>query len=156
MNTSRSHAEPALSLANGDPIAMSREETVDFIRGEIYHHISPVIGALRMNARQGVADTDKALLNDWRVSAAKAAEAIAKRSTIPAPTLDGFTAEQVEDQMAKDTHEDLCGCALANDGCATPSYGPDWRSRMGVPNVHGMFDALEKMAATRAACTSGA
>ena len=148
------HPEAEVSLAGGQA-TLGRDETAEFVRGEIFHHIAPVISALRMNARNGVSDTDKALLNDWRESAGRAAETIAEKVTVAAPVLDGFTAEQLEDQMAYDTHEDLCGCLLVGGVCSTPSYGPEWRWRMGVPNVQGMFDTLEKMAAAREAAVSG-
>lgn len=85
----------------------------------------------------------------WRTAAAAAADEIGKKVTAPAPVLDGFTAGQVEEHMARTEHQRQCGCVLNGDVCSTPEYGENWRWRMGVPNVEGMFEALQEMAAAR-------
>lgn len=129
----------------------SRENTEYLAVREIRHHISPVIGELRRNAQKGIADTDQRLFTEWRESADRAAAAIAERVTAPAPVLDGFTAAEVEDHLAREQHERQCACDLPNDVCRTESYGEHWRHRMGVPDIEGIFDTIQEMAAARAA-----
>lgn len=69
--------------------------------------------------------------------------------TAPAPVLDGFTAAEVEDYLAREQHERQCACDLKDDICCTEPYGEHWRHRMGVPDVEGIFDTIKEMAAAR-------
>jgi sulfate adenylyltransferase subunit 1 (EFTu-like GTPase family) len=55
---------------------MEREELLELVTGEIKHNISPVIGWLRMDAKNGRVDDDKDRLNEYRSRVAKAAESI--------------------------------------------------------------------------------
>lgn len=128
---------------------LSKEDSAYLAVREIRHHIAPVIGELRTNAKNGTPDTDKRLFNDWRESADRAAEAIAEQFTAPAPVLDGFMAAEVEDHLAREQHQRQCGCDLKDDICYTKSYGEHWRHRMGVPDVEGIFDTIKEMAAAR-------
>jgi hypothetical protein len=145
-------AAPAAAPASDTPgPQLSKEESAYRAVREIRHHIAPVIGELRRNAKKGVADEDGRLLNDWRESSDRAAAAIAEQFTAPAPVLDGFTAAEVEDHLAREQHERQCACDLPGDVCRTESYGEHWRHRLGVPDVEGIFDAIQEMAAARAA-----
>ncbi|HEX9225994.1 MAG TPA: hypothetical protein VF885_04980 [Arthrobacter sp.] len=128
---------------------LSQEESAYAAVREIRHHIAPVIGELRQNAKNGIPDADRRLFNDWRESADRAAAAIAEQFTAPAPVLDGFTAAEVEDHLAREQHERQCACDLVDDICYTESYGEHWRHRMGVPDVEGIFDTIKEMAAAR-------
>jgi hypothetical protein len=87
----------------------------------------------------------------WRIGAEAAADAIGKKVTAPAPVLDGFTAAEVEDYLAREQHERQCACDLKDDICSTESYGERWRHRLGVPDVEGIFDTIQEMAAARGA-----
>lgn len=214
--TPGTHAEPEMSLgfdrsARTPAADMSPEQVKEWITGQANHHISPVIGWIRMDAADGkdtsahvasfhervgrlasdVADKfssvppglqqrtestnvaseaiwehmhplfremttasgDDSRLTAirWRVGAEAAAEAIGKKVTAPAPVLDGFTAAEVEDYLAREQHDRQCGCDLKNDICYTESYGEHWRHRLGVPDVEGIFDTIQEMAAARAA-----
>lgn len=64
----------------------------------------------------------------------------------PAPVLGGFTAAEVEDYLAREQHDRQCGCHLPDEVCCTPSYGENWRHRMGVPDVEGIFETIQEMA----------
>lgn len=77
--------------------------------------------------------------------------AIGEEATGPAPVLDGFTAAEVEDYLAREQHERQCACDLVDDICCTESYGEHWRHRMGVPDVEGIFEPIQEMAAARGA-----
>jgi hypothetical protein len=87
----------------------------------------------------------------WRIGAEAAADAIGKKVTAPAPVLDGFTAAEVEDYLAREQHDRQCACDLPGDVCRTDSYGEHWRHRLGVPDVEGIFETIQEMAAARAA-----
>lgn len=124
-----------------------RADATNIASEAIWKHLQPVFSELRT-----AADDDSRLTTTrWRVATEAAAEEIAKKVTAPAPVLNGFTAAQVEEHMAKAEHQRQCGCVLKDDICATREYGENWRWRMGVPNVEGMFDALQEMAAERGA-----
>ena len=55
---------------------MEREELLEKVTGEITHNISPVVGWLRIDAKQGRVDTDMDRLNEYRSRVTKAAESI--------------------------------------------------------------------------------
>jgi hypothetical protein len=211
-----SHAEPDVRLGfdRGDRASaadMSAVQIKEWITGQASHHLSPVIGWLRMDAEDGkdtsghvksfyervgrladdvaerfssapeglerraeatnvaseaiwehmnplfremagtAGDVSRLTAVRWRIGAEAAAEAIGKKVTAPAPVLDGFTAAEVEDHLAREQHERQCACDLKDDICATESYGQHWRHRMGVPDVEGIFETIQEMAAVRAA-----
>ena len=56
----------------------ARDELSERIKGEISHHISPVIGWLRLDAAKGVADNDAKRHDAWLERLDKAAESIAE------------------------------------------------------------------------------
>lgn len=111
----------------------------------IGQHLQPLFLELSTSAD----DNSRLTAIRWRTAAENTAQDIAKKVTAPAPILDGFTSAEVEEYMAKTEHERQCGCDLPNDVCMTPEYGENWRWRMGVPNVEGMFEALQEMATAR-------
>jgi len=57
---------------------MTKKLDVEKVRGEISHHISPVIGWLRMDASKGRVDTDESRHKAWLERLGLAAEAIVK------------------------------------------------------------------------------
>lgn len=124
-----------------------RADATNVASEAIYTHLKPFFNDLT-----AASDDDSRLTaTRWRVGAEAAAEAIAKKVTAPAPVLDGFTAAEVEDYLAREQHDRQCGCDLKNDICYTPSYGEHWRHRLGVPDVEGIFDTIQEMAAARKA-----
>lgn len=48
------------------------------VLGEIRHHIAPVIGWLRMDAKRGIVDDDRSRLNHFRDQSVKASQKIAR------------------------------------------------------------------------------
>lgn len=210
------HTEPAVSLgfdrgARTPAADMGPEQIKEWITGQANHHLSPVIGWLRMDAEDGIdtsghvksfddrvgrlaadvadrfssapaglqqraeatnvaseaiwehmnplfremaaaaGDDSRLTATRWRIGAQEAADAIGKKVSAPAPVLDGFTAADVEDYLAREQHERQCACDLPGDVCRTDSYGEHWRHRMGVPDIEGIFGTIQEMAAARAA-----
>lgn len=144
--------EPAMSggFDRGDqtPAAdMSPEQVRTWIAGQALHHLSPVIGWMHLDAEDGNDTTVHNKSFEERVG--RLAEDVAERFTVPAPVLDGFTAAEVEDHMAREQHDRQCACDLPGDVCRTESYGEHWRHRLGVPDVEGIFDTIQEMAAAR-------
>jgi hypothetical protein len=111
----------------------------------IWDHMHPLFQELI----KASGDDSRLTATRWRLGAEAAAEAIGKKVTAPAPVLDGFTAADVEDHLAREQHDRQCACDLPEDVCRTESYGEHWRHRMGVPDVEGIFDAIKDMAAAR-------
>ncbi|MEQ4566202.1 hypothetical protein [Paenarthrobacter sp. CAP02] len=59
-------------------MSTERDELAERIRGEISHHISPVIGWLRLDAEKGRSDEDGKRHDAWLERLDKAAEAVAE------------------------------------------------------------------------------
>lgn len=59
-------------------MSTERDELTEKIKGEISHHISPVIGWLRLDATKGAVDTSGKRHEAWLVRLDKATEAIAE------------------------------------------------------------------------------
>lgn len=122
-----------------------RADATNLASEAIWKHLQPLFNELRTAAD----DDSRLTATRWRIAAEAAAEEIAKKVTAPAPVLDGFTAAEVEDYLAREQHDRQCGCDLKDDICATKSYGEHWRHRLGVPDVEGIFDTIQEMAAAR-------
>lgn len=78
-------------------MSIEREELIERVKGEIAHHISPVIGWLRMDAAKGVADADGKRHDAWLERLDKAAEAVADLLEAAAPNI---RAQALEDAAA--------------------------------------------------------
>jgi hypothetical protein len=128
-----------------------RADATNVASEAIYLHLKPLFNDLAAAAGDG----SRLTATRWRIGAEAAADAIGKKVTAPAPVLDGFTAAEVEDYLAREQHERQCACDLKDDICSTESYGEHWRHRLGVPDVEGIFDTIQEMAAARDA-TAGA
>lgn len=124
-----------------------RAEATNVASEAIWEHMHPMFQ--EMTAVSG--DDSRLTAIRWRIGAEAAADAIGKKVTAPAPVLDGFTAAEVEDYLAREQHERQCACDLKDDICSTESYGERWRHRLGVPDVEGIFDTIQEMAAARGA-----
>ncbi|HEX9086748.1 MAG TPA: hypothetical protein VF867_04400 [Arthrobacter sp.] len=124
-----------------------RAEATNVASEAIWKNLKPVFDDVTAAA----GDDSRLTAIRWRTGAEAAADAIGKKVTGPAPVLDGFTAAEVEDHLAREQHERQCACDLKDDICHTVSYGEHWRHRMGVPDVEGIFDSIQEMAAARAA-----
>lgn len=126
---------------------MSTEQARTWIAGQALHHISPVIGFMHLDAEDGKDTTVHNKSFEERIG--RLAEDVAGRFAVPAPVLDGFSAAEVEDHLAREQHDRQCACDLPGDVCRTDSYGEHWRHRMGVPDVEGIFESIQEMAAAR-------
>ncbi|MET4144151.1 hypothetical protein [Arthrobacter sp. UYCo732] len=127
------------------PGLQQRGDATNVASEAIHTHLKPLFNDLA-----AAADDDSRLTAiRWRMGAEAAADEIAKKVTAPAPVLDGFTAADVEDHLAREQHERQCACELKDDICSTQEYGEHWRHRMGVPDVEGIFDSIKEMAAAR-------
>lgn len=124
-----------------------RTDATHLVRGVMEDRI----GKTFMEGATGPAMNARTAAVYWRAASQDAADEIARKVTAPAPVLDGFTAADVEDHLAREQHERQCGCELKGDACATANYGEHWRDRMGVPDVEGIFDSLQEMASARGA-----
>lgn len=124
-----------------------RTDATNIASEAIREKIQPVVRDLMAAA----GDDSRITAIRWRAAAEAAADEIARKVTAPAPVLDGFSATDVEDYLAREQHERQCACDLPDDICRTESYGENWRYRMGVPDVEGIFGAIKEMAAARAA-----
>lgn len=135
-------------FASTPPGLAQRSDAEKLAREAIEDNLSPLIGEL-MKRPAPPSEDSSSTVTQWRIAARQAAEEIAKKVTGPAPVLDGFTAAEVEDHLAREQHERQCACDLKDDVCYTESYGEHWRHRMGVPDVEGIFDTIKEMAAAR-------
>lgn len=135
-------------FASTPPGLTERTDAENIAREAIEENLSPLIGDLMKRPAAAPADS-RFTATQWRISARQAAEEIARKVTAPAPVLDGFTAAEVEDYLAREQHERQCACDLKDDICYTESYGEHWRHRLGVPDVEGIFDSIKEMAAAR-------
>lgn len=126
---------------------MSPEQARTWIAGQAYHHLSSVIGWMHLDALDG---KDTTVHNkSFKERIGRMADDVAKRFAVPAPVLDGFTAAEVEDHLAREQHDRQCACDLPGDVCRTEEYGEHWRHRLGVPDVEGIFESIQEMAAAR-------
>jgi hypothetical protein len=124
-----------------------RAEATNVASEAIWEHLKPVFDGVTAASE----DDSRLTATRWRIGAEAAADAIGKKVTAPAPVLDGFTAAEVEDYLAREQHDRQCACDLPGDVCRTDSYGEHWRHRLGVPDVEGIFETIQEMAAARAA-----
>jgi hypothetical protein len=122
-----------------------RADATNVASEAIWKNLKPVFDDL--TAASG--DDSRLTATRWHLAAESAADEISKKVTGPAPVLDGFTAADVEDHLAREQHERQCACDLPGDVCRTDSYGEHWRHRMGVPDVEGIFESSKEMAAAR-------
>lgn len=112
----------------------------------IHAHLKPLFDDLAA----ATGDDSRLTAARWRGQAEAAAEEISRKVTAPAPVLDGFTAAEIEDYLARGQHDRQCACDLTGDICRTEEYGEHWRHRLGVPDIEGIFDTIQEMAAARA------
>jgi hypothetical protein len=137
---------------NGDVLSQGTSWMFSTPDGSSYliNHLDQTSHSLFYNGQDGFRYEDEtgALLVDvnHRFSTPPAAE---EPAAPPAPVLDGFTAAEVEDNLAREQHDRQCACDLPGDVCLTKEYGEHWRHRMGVPDVEGIFDTIQEMAAAR-------
>jgi hypothetical protein len=118
----------------------------------VVSHLDQTSQSLFYNGEDGFRYEDEtgALLVDVNHRFSTPAEPVELAESAPAAAvLDGFTAAEVEDYLAREQHERQCACDLKDDICYTESYGEHWRHRLGVPDVEGIFDSIQGMAAAR-------
>jgi hypothetical protein len=115
----------------------------------VVSHLDQTSQSLFYNGEDGFRYEDEtgALLVD--VNHRFSTPAVPVEQAPPAPVLGGLTAAEVEDYLAREQHERQCACDLPGDVCRTESYAEHWRHRMGVPDVEGIFDTIQEMAAAR-------
>jgi hypothetical protein len=114
---------------------MAPDDVTDWVTGQAQHRISPVAGWLIMDAGDPVKREMHLESLDRRIGllGADVARRLAHR---PSP-------EAVEEAMHQEWHQDQCGCDRPEDVCHT--YGEHWRGQWGIPNVHHVFEVMQRL-----------
>lgn len=114
---------------------MSPEDVADWVTGRAQHRINPVLGWMQLDAgdEEKTRQHREALGRRIGLVGQDVAHRLAHR---PTP-------EAVEEAMHHEWHQDQCGCDLPGDTCG--SFGENWRGAWSIPNVHHVFEVMQRL-----------
>lgn len=114
---------------------MGPEDAADWVTSQAQHRINPVIGWLRWDAGDE-AKTEKHLESLDRRIGLLGQDVAHRFAHRPTP-------DAVEEAMHQEWHSDQCGCDLPGDTCS--SFGEHWRGSWSIPNVHHVFEVMQRL-----------
>lgn len=114
---------------------MTRDDVSDWVTGRANHRINPVLGWMQPDAGDEEKTEQHRQALDRRIGllGQDVAHRLAHR-----PTPDA-----VEEAMHQEWHQDQCGCDLPGDTCG--SFGENWRGAWSIPNVHHVFEVMQRL-----------